>query len=262
MSLVYYLNDYGPVTATITDVDGETPILPLSGTATIVNQHTGDVIVSDASCQVASGSITYLIPDGSPLTTTSARYVAFLTAEIDSTTKTTLAVPFDVLDKASSLVVDRWRRKVEFSAPPNAPDGSDPLSDEEGRDWVDQAVGLINRYKDTGYTSTLAAITPSPTANDIEFIATVASLMARTAWWAGKGDWTDDEMAMRTNPFTVEWNRIFAILRANDGDEWWEESLDGSTFQFNNYNRDKVYGPGIKYDSTDYWYPYDRYPPE
>lgn len=251
MPLIFYLDDYGPVTATVTDLDG-TPILPLAGRCTVVNQHTGAEIVTNASCQVASGSMTYFIPQGSPITTTSARYVAYMQAEIDVSSALTVQVPFDVLDRSAYLVVDRWRRKVEFSAP-DTWDGSDPISDEEGRDWIDQAVDLINRYWDTGYTSTLASISPAPTHNDIEFIATVASLLARTAWWAGKGEWRDDEQSFSASPFNVEWNRIFGILRDKQ-EEGWFDGVDDPTVSYDNYNRDRVYSPGVKLDSGGYWW--------
>lgn len=253
MAYIFYLNDYGPVTASVYDTDNITPILPMSGTASIVNQHTGVTVVTDAPCQVASGSITYIIPEGSTVTAISARYVAYLSAVIDGSTKNTVAIPIDVLDKSSYLVVDRWRRKVEFSAPDAPLDGTDPLGEAEGRDWIDQAVDLINRYWETGYVSTLASIVPAPTANDREFIATVASLMARTAWWAGKGDWRDDEMAFNDNPFRVEWSRVFAILNAKKNETWFD-LYDDEVNMWDNYNRDRVFYPGIKYDSDNYWW--------
>jgi hypothetical protein len=253
VAYVFYLDDYGPVTASVYDTDNKTPLLPMSGTATIVNQHTGEPVVTDAGCLVAEGSITYVIPEGSPITQASARYVAYMSAVIDATTKNTVAIPIDVLDKESYLIVDRWRRKVEFAAPDSAPDGTDPLSEAEGRDWIDQAVDFINRYYETGYTSTLASITPAPSSNDIEFIATVASLMARTAWWAGKGQWRDDEMAFNDSPFRVEWNRIFAILGQKKTGDWYEE-YDGVFNYWDNYNRDRVFAPGVKIDATGYWW--------
>lgn len=255
MGYIFYLDDYGPITADISDADGN-PLAPIGGSAIIVNQHTGEVVEPSGSVTTGSGTITYLIPNASPITAVSGRYIAYLTAEIDSTTKSTVAIPFDVLDKNSYLAVDRWRRKVEFSAPDTAPDGSDPLSDEEGRDWIDQAVGLINRYYASGYTSTLASIIPSPTANDIEFIATVASLMARTAWWAGKGEWRDDEMAFTATPFTIEWNRIFAILQQQASGDWYTDD-----YMVDNFNRDRVVYGGVKLDSPDYWYQFPDDPP-
>lgn len=254
MAYIFYLNDYGPVSGTVLDRDNITPLLPLSGSATVVNQHTGAEIISGATAIVASGLITYVIPDGSPITATSARYVFYLSTVIDATTKSTIAINVDVLDKGSYLVVDRWRRKVEFAAPQSAPDGTDPLSDAEGRDWIDQAVDLINRYWETGYTSVLASITPAATSNDIELIATVASLMSRSAWWAGKGDWRDEEMSFNDTPFRVEWSRVFAILNAKRNENWYDPYEDGEPNIWDDYNRDKVYYPGIKYDSEDYWW--------
>jgi hypothetical protein len=238
MSLEFYIDDYGPVPATVTEEDGITPATPLSATATIVNTQTGEVLVTDASCLVEEGLASYIIPDGSPITDVSARYVAYISVVIDATTKQTVQVPFDVLDKASYLVVDRWRRKVEFSAPN---DGA--LSDQEGRDWVDQAVAYLNRRYTTGFTSVLASITPEagvadPDDGDIEMIAAVAGLMARTAWWAGKGSWRDEEMSLDTGPFRDEWAALEEYIGRNADAGWF--TLDNLQAQWNMYNRDKI----------------------
>lgn len=253
MSYTFYIGDYGPVTADVLD-ENDDPQTPLSGSATVVNQHTGEVVVAAASANVALGTITYQIPEGSAVTENAGRYIVYLSAELDANTKNTTAIAIDVLDKSNYLVVDRWRRKVEFAAPEFAPDGTNPLSEAEGRDWIDQAVGLINRYWDTGYTSTLADISPAPSDNDIEFIATVASLMARTAWYAGKGEWRDDEMSWSDGPFRIEWNRIFAILNQRKTSDDWYDDYDGTANNYDNYNRDRVFYPGTKWDSGDYWW--------
>jgi hypothetical protein len=253
MSYTFHVGDYGPVSGIVTDDQGELDT-PLSGTATVVNQHTGEVVVENGACTIGLGFITYYIPEGSDISENAGRYIVYLSAEMDANTKLSDAISVDVIEKSASLAVDRWRRKVEFAAPEFAPDGTNPLSEAEGRDWIDQAVDFINRYYDTGYTSTLASITPEPTANDVEFIASVASLMSRTAWWAGKGEWRDDEMSWSDGPFRVEWNRIFAVInQKKTSDDWYTDYLDETT-NYDNYNRDRVFYPGKKYDSGDYWW--------
>ncbi len=251
MSLEFYLGDFGPVPATVTDVDGYTPVLPESATATIVNVHTGEVVVTDASCLVEEGLASYIIPDGSQITEESARYVAYISVKIDATTKITVQVPFDVLDKASYLAVDRWRRKVEFSAP-----NDDALSDQEGRDWIDQAVAYLNRKYTTGFTSVLASITPDPgvaepDASDIELIAAVGALMARTAWWAGKGNWRDEEMSLDTGPFRDEWDDLQAYIARNADAGWF--TTDNLNEKWDMYNRDKIDHWGWVDDPDDYF---------
>lgn len=251
MSLVFYEGDSGPVPATVTDVDGVNPLEPLSATATIVNYHTGEVVISDGSCEVGLGYASYIIPDGSPITATSARYVAYIRVVIDATTINTVAVPFDVLDKASYLGVDRWRRKVEFSSP-----NDDAISDEEGRDWIDQAVDYLNGRYSTGFTSVLGAITPdigtdAPTSTDYEFIASTAALMARTAWWAGKGDWRDEEMSLDTGPFREEWEALEARIASNSDAGWF--ASDSINDKWDMYNRDKIDWQGIPDAPDDYF---------
>lgn len=254
MSYVYYLGDYGPITAEVTDLDGS-PITPISGSATVVNQHSGAAVVTNASADVGAGTITYNIPEGSDITNTSARYVVYLTAELDATTKVTSTVVLDVLDKASYLIVDRWRRKVEFAAP-----NQDALSDQEGRDWIDQAVSTLNgQYYDTGYTSVLGSLTPNTGvsaagANEIEYFASVAALMARTAWWAGKGNWRDEEMSLDTGPFFKEWETLRNVFNSSGVSEWY--NINQIYDQHSMFNRDKTdaYGfanqPDRYYDAS------------
>ena len=240
MSLTFYIGDYGPVPAAVLGEDGLTPATPESATATVVNLHTGDTVIEDAPCYVEEGTAAYIIPEGSVITDSAARYVAYITVKIDATTQQTVQVPFDVLSKVSNLIVDRWRRKVEFAAP-----SEDAISDQEGRDWIDQAVGHLNtHYYDTGYTSSLATLTPNTGvsvagANETELFASVAALMARTAWWAGKGNWRDEEMSLDTSPFWQEWDRLKVALAAG-GVSGWYAGLDDPLEQHSMYNRDKI----------------------
>jgi hypothetical protein len=83
----------------------------------------------------------------------------------------------------------------------------------------------------------------------MEFFASVASLMARTAWWAGKGNWRDSEMSFNGTPFEEEWMKIQSVIEKVNADNWFADiSFNGTMF-----NRDHVYYPGIKWDSPDYW---------
>lgn len=255
MSLVFYVGDAGPIPAVVTDVDGTTPVTPISATATIVNLHTGATVISDAACDVEEGLASYIIPTGSVVTDNAGRYAAYIRVVIDATTIQTVSVPFDVLDKSSYLAVDRWRRKVEFSAP-----NRDSLSDQEGRDWIDQAVAYLRREFELGYTSTLGQITPdtgvsSPTASDIELIADVAALMSRTAWWAGKGSWRDEELSFDASPFQVEWAALRNEINSKTTSGWFD--APSISEQWNMRNRDNINRLGNPQD-RDYYYPEDR----
>jgi hypothetical protein len=245
MSLTFYVGDYGPVPAAVTEEDGITPATPLSASADIVNLHTGATVIAGATCLVETGTAAYIIPSGSPITATPARYTAFITVDIDATTRQSVAVPFDVLDKSSSLIVDRWRRRVEFAAP-----NQDAVSDQEGRDWIDQAVGVLNRYRSTDYTSVLASITPTPSAGDADLIASVASLLARASWWAGKGNWRDEEMSFDGTPFEREWARLEPRLEISSLEGWFGGDFSHTTDM---YNRDKTDRFGIPDDPDDYF---------
>lgn len=246
MPYTFYLEDYGPVSASVYEADGITPVLPQSATATIVNQHTGEVVITDAACLVEDGVITYVIPDGSPITANSARYIAYLSAIIDSGTKRTIPIPIEVLDKESYFVVDRWRKKVEFAAP-----NEEALADEEGRDWIDQAVDMLRGGYVFEYDSTLASVTPTPDRSTIETIASVAALMARTAWWAGKGNWRDEEMSLDTGPFWREWEALRSTLTASKDSDWysgWNDVAEVNSM----YNRDKIDQFGFANEPDDY----------
>lgn len=236
-SLVFYVGDAGPVPATVTDDQGN-PITPLSATATVVNLHTAEVVALNEACVVGEGTAAWLMSTGHPASQTSARYVAYITVVVDAATIYTVAIPFDVLDKSSYFAVDRWRRKVEFSAP-----NLDAINDQEARDWVDQAVDYLGKHYGFDYTSTLASISPAPSRSTVEFIAEVAALMARTAWWAGKGNWRDEEMSFDGTPFQREWERLEGQLQAGSISEWLTGAVPME--QFDMYNRDKTDAFGI-----------------
>jgi hypothetical protein len=237
MSVAIYVGDSGPVPATVTDAFGN-PITPESATATVVNIHTSETVALNEPAVVSEGAASWIIPSGHVVSQQSARYVVYITITIDEATKTTVAIPLDVLDKESYFTVDRWRRKVEFAAP-----NEEAISDEEARDWVDQAVDFLGRNFGFTYTSTLAHIEPAADRKTVEYIAEVAGLMARTAWWAGKGNWRDEEMSFDGTPFEREWERLEARLRQDSIISWFTGRIPPK--QFDMYNRDKVDRWGI-----------------
>jgi hypothetical protein len=233
-----YVNNYGgPLRTDVFDSDGITPKLPLSANITVLNMDTGETVVSDEACAVESGSAYYTIPSGSPITSSSAHMLAYMDVLVESGNLLTNRIAFDVLDKSSYLILDTWRRKVSESAP-----SDDLTTDEAARDWIDDAVAEVSRrYGITTYTSTLGALSPTPTANDRQFYASVAALMARTAWWAGKGTWRDGEMSLNVSPFKDEWDRLDAVMQA---------SANADMFAvYQTYNRDNVLEDSHKYDS-------------
>lgn len=240
----FYVNDNYPLSTDVFDVDGVTPVLPISASVDILNQVSGDLVVSNGACQVASGVATYFILSGSDVAQNAGRYVGYMRVQIDTSTARTIQLPFDVLDKASMLPIFRWRAKVADSAP-----DLDHIDDAHAREWIDQAVAELNRRYDTGYVSVLGAISPTPDANTLEFITRVAALMARTAWWAGKGTYRDGEISFDATPFASEWARIEDAIQRITNDGWFDADLDPTM-----YNRDKVFYDGIKYDSPDYWW--------
>lgn len=219
------------------------PVLPESATITILNMDAGTTVLADEAATVVTGSAYYSIPSGSAITSSSAHMVAYLDVMVSSGNLHTYPLYFDVLDKGSYLILDQWRRKVEESSP-----SADLLEDEDARDWIDSAVAYVNKnYRDTGYTSVLGSISPAPTANDREFFASVASLMARTSWHAGKGKWRDEELSMDPGPFKDEWARLDLVM-SKDADN---QLMTGSVFSA--FNRDNVFGDGYKHDSPAYW---------
>ena len=243
MAQYLYVGNYGgPLRTEVFESDGVTEKLPLSATITVLNMDSGTTVVSNAACQVETGSAYYNIPSGSPITSSSAHMVAYMDVLVESGNLLTNPIYFDVLDKGSYLILDLWRRRVEESAP-----SDELLEDEDARDWIDAAVTYVNRhYRDTGYTSVLGSISPAPTANDREFFVGVASLMARTSWHAGKGKWRDEELSLDPGPFKDEWDRLDRLM-SKDADR-------NLMAVFESFNRDRVQGDGYKEDSPLYWY--------
>lgn len=238
-SQTFFVNDKGPLSANVYDADGVTPVTPASATIDVVNQHTGVQVVNGGACSVDVGLASYLVTPA--VTATAGRYVGYMRVVIDGNEERTIPLYFDVLDKGSYLIVDIWRRKVLLSAP-----NGDAISDDAARDWIDQAVSHITRhYFDIG-SSILASISPAPSAGDRELIAQVASLMARSSWYAGKGNWSDEEMRFSAEPFIEEWRFLQRLLTRRA-----EEALFVS---YEDFNRDRVVYDGIKLDSPDYWW--------
>ena len=234
-----YVGDFGIAieSPTIYASDGINLLLPVSATVTILDMDAGTTLVGSGTCSVASGSASYLLPSGSAVTSSSAHCIAYFAVERTSGSQQTYYTYFDVLDKGSHLILDTWRRKVSESAP-----SDELITDEAARDWIDDAVAEVGRrYGITTYTSTLGALSPTPTANDRQFYASVAALMARTAWWAGKGTWRDGEMSLNVGPFAAEWARLDTVMQA---------ASDANLFAvYQNYNRDNVLEDSFKYDS-------------
>lgn len=243
MAHQFWVGNYGgPLRTDVYESDGVTPKLPLSATITVLNMDAGTTVVENQACSVATGSAYYSIPSGSPITSSSAHMVAYMDVLVETGNLLTNPIYFDVLDKASYLILETWRRKVEEAAP-----SDDLLEDEDARDWIDSAVRYVNHhYRDTGYTSTLGALSPAPTANIREFFANVASLMARTSWWAGRGKWRDEELSLDPGPFKDEWDRLNALM-AKDADR-------NLMAVFDTFNRDHVFADSMKYSSPLYWY--------
>ena len=242
--MFFFVGNYGgPLRTEVYESDGITPKLPVSATITVLNMDTGTAVVENQACTVATGSAYYNVPSGSAITSSSAHMVAYMDVLVEAGNLLTNPIYFDVLDKGSYLILDQWRRKVEESAP-----STELTEDEDARDWIDAAVAYVNKnYRDTGYTSVLGSISPAPTANDREFFASVASLMARTSWHAGKGKWRDEELSMDPGPFKDEWARLDLVM-SKDADN---QLMTGSVISA--FNRDNVFGDGYKHDSPAYW---------
>lgn len=196
----FYIGNYGgPLTVDVFASDGTTPFLPLSATIDIFNLADGSAVVTNEPCTVASGSATYVIPEGSPATATAGRYVGYMDVLLEVGNKKTEEVYFNVYEKASSLILEQWRMQVEMANP-----GPEFIDDDAARDWIDAAVGWLNGKYASGYSSTLAVITPTPTDYDTHFIVYVAGLLARRAWWTGKGSYRDDEISYDARSIQAE----------------------------------------------------------
>lgn len=240
----FYVNDNYPLTVNVYDSDGVTPILPVSATIDVVDQDLNTTIVTNGNASVSSGLATYFILSGSDIAQSPGHYIGYMRVQIDANNAKTISVPFDVLSKSSALGIFRWRQYVEDAAP-----SEEHTSDSHARNWIDQAVDFLNREYDTGYTSTLGTLDPTPPTKDLDFFIRVAALMARTAWWAGKGTWRDDEMSFEHTPFEREWNKLQGEIQRRQEDLWFSDPVGGTV-----YNRDNVFYDGVKYDSPDYWY--------
>jgi hypothetical protein len=200
MAQKFYIGNYGgPLTVDVLAADGVTPALPLSATIDIFNLADGTQVLAGDNADVSSGLAAYTIPQGAAYMDEAGRYVAYFDVVLVPGNKQTEEVYFNVYEKASSLILERWRLKVQ-----NANPGEEFVDDDAARDWIDSAMGWINKRYDSGYTSVLAAIDPAPTAHDMEFIAAVASLLARKAWWAGKGSYRDDEISYDARSLLAE----------------------------------------------------------
>lgn len=204
MAQKFYVGNYGgPLTIDVFAADGETPVLPVSATIDIINMETGASVVSSGTCLVASGLASYVIPEGSPATATAGRFVGYITVLIEAGNELTEEVYYNVYEKTSYLILERWRAKVEDSAPT-----VDHIDDDAAREWIDQAVGWINRHYASGYTSVLGAIDPATTDYDTEFIAYVASVLARRSWYAGRGSYRDDEISYDARALQAEMDAL------------------------------------------------------
>lgn len=239
MAQKFYVGNYGgPLTVDVYGADGETPVLPVSATIDIFNMGTGDQVLNDGVCSVASGLASFTIPEGASYMDTAGRYVAYIDVIIETGNKQTEEVYFNVYEKGSSLIVERWRAKVKDAAP-----SEDHIDDDAAREWIDQAVGWINKRYTSGYVSTLASIDPAPPDYDLEFIAYVASFLARKSWWAGRGSYRDDEIsydarALAAEEFALE--KYFVDLDSSGIYDIMEGVVDSWT----NRNRDGVFYRG------------------
>lgn len=231
-----YVEDKYPLSVVTFEEDGQTPATADEATVDIYDQASGLKMVDAGTCDIDEGLVTYWIMPDSSVSTIPGRYVAFFRVELNELNIQTHRVPFNVLQKGSDLIIEKWLAKVRDSAP-----SEDHTTEDHARDWVDAAVAHMGKHYQTQYTSLLATITAlpgtdAPGANEIEFFADVAALMARTAWWAGKGNWRDEEMSLDTGPFWREWNDLKSLLDSTAGSEWYSGTFD----QHNMYNRDKV----------------------
>lgn len=244
MAQKFYVSDYGgPLSVDVFAADGETPILPVSATIDILNMVTGATVVSAAACLVTSGLASYVIPEASAATAEAGRFVGYISVLIETGNKQTEEVYYNVYAKTASLILERWRAKVIDSSIDD-----DHVDDDAAREWIDQAVGWINRRFVSGYTSVLATIDPLPTDYDFEFIASVASLMARTAWFAGRGSYRDDEISYDARGIRAEWDVLDQFFVGLNTSALYDTIAPESV---TNKNRDGVFYRGRHYDEPD-----------
>jgi hypothetical protein len=239
MAQKFYVGNYGgPLTVDVFASDGETPVLPVSATVDIFNMETGAQVLSQGMCSVSSGLAAYTIPEGASYMDAAGRFVAYFDVLIETGNKQTEEVYFNVYAKSSSLIIERWRIKVQDSAPTE-----EHIDDDKARDWIDQAVGWINKRYTSGYTSTLASIDPVPTDYDLEFIAYVASFLARKAWYAGRGSYRDDEISYDARSIQAEEDALEKYFVDLDTSGIYD-ILDGPYESVTNRNRDGVFYRG------------------
>lgn len=239
MSVKFYVGNYGgPLTVDVFAADGETPVLPLAATVDIFNMETGEQVLDDGVGSVASGLAAYTIPEGAAYMDAPGRFVAYFDVLIEVGNKQTEEVYFNVYAKSSSLIIERWRLKVQDSKP-----SDEHIDDDKARDWIDQAVGWINKRYTSGYTSTLASINPIPTDYDLEFIAYVASFLARKSWWAGRGSYRDDEISYDARALQAEEDALEKYFVDLDTSGIYD-ILGGANETVTNRNRDGVFYRG------------------
>lgn len=246
MAIKMYVGNFGgPLTTEVFGPDGVTPELPVSASIDIIDMVTGDVIVDDGVCTIGSGLASYTIPSGSPVTAQAGRYVGYMDVLLESNNLQTNEIYLNVYDKTSYLIIERWRGKVVDSAP-----SEDQITDDKARNWIDDAVDWLNNRMETGYTSVLAAIDPTPSTVFSEFVASVASLMARTAWYANKGSWRDDELSYDARAIRAEWTAL---------DQYFEDLNTSGIFDaieptsVSNFNRDDVFFRGLAFLEDNYY---------
>ena len=220
-------------------------MVPVSATIDIINMNDGSIVVNDGVCIVTSGLASYVIPEFSPATATAGRFVGYITVLIEVGNKQTEETYYNVFEKTSYYILERWRAKVQDSALTE-----DHTDDDAAREWIDQAVDWINKRYASGYASTLGAVTPTPTLTDLEFIASVGSFLARKAWYAGRGSYRDDEISYDARSIAAE-EAAFDQYFENLNESGMYDILGGTTTSVTNRNRDGVFYRGRYYDEPD-----------
>jgi hypothetical protein len=242
----FYVGNYGgPISVTVFGSDGVTPWLPVSATVDIYNLTTGALVVDDGVCTVTSGLAAFTIPQGSPATDTAGRYVGYFDVLLEVGNLQTEEAYYNVYEKTSYYILERWRAKVQDSALTEA-----HVDDDAAREWIDQAVDWINKRFDSGYTSVLGAVSPTMAPTDLEFIASVGSLLARKAWYAGRGTYRDDEISYDARSLAAE-EAAFEQYFEDLNQSGLYGTMDDVTTSLTNRNRDGVFYRGRYYDEPD-----------